>query len=149
MNVNLSCVKNKTVKFCCCLPGNCCSTTVIGVCSNHTHSPNTFPRLPSHHGDPAQAGDALAHSREVVEQRRRAVLLAEALDLLDDFRHGLQQRGENCLKKRRYKEMFRSDIKSLSARSMAREATAARGVFDLHQRASGRWRPLGEAASDC
>lgn len=60
-------------------------------------SVQTSPPLPPHHGDPAQAGHALAHSREVVEQRRRAVLLPEALDLLDDFRHRLQQSGENCL----------------------------------------------------
>lgn len=35
----------------------------------------------------------------MVEQRRRAVLLPEALDLLDDFRHRLQQSGENCLRR--------------------------------------------------
>lgn len=66
--------------------------------SEITPSANIVP-LPPHHGNPAQAGHALAHSREVVEQRRRAVLLPEALDLLDDFRHRLQQSGENCLER--------------------------------------------------
>lgn len=57
------------------------------------------PRLhpPPYHGNPAEGGNALADSREVVEERGGAVLLPERLHLLDHFRHGGQQRGQDRL----------------------------------------------------
>lgn len=66
-----------------------------------------YPHLPtqtinhfypqSHHGDPSEGRHALADSREVVEERRGAVLLTERLHLLDRFGHRLQEGRQDCL----------------------------------------------------
>lgn len=65
--------------------------TLVAVAMSSPSSP--FP----HHGDPAEGRHALADGREVVEEGRGAVLLAESLHLLDHFGDGGQESSQGCL----------------------------------------------------
>jgi len=63
----------------------------------HNYKTATHWQHQTYHGDPAQGGDTLTDRREVVEERRGAVLLSERLHLLDHFRHRGQKRSQGGL----------------------------------------------------
>lgn len=68
----------------------------------------------SHHGDPAEARHALADGRQVVEERRAAVRLAEVLHLLDQVGQRLQEVPQVGLE-RREETKFHSGWRTTSA----------------------------------
>lgn len=76
--------------------------------SKHTHKHTHTKFFPTYNGNPSEGRHALAHSGEVVEELRAAVLLAELLHFSDHFADRLQEPGQHILS-RREATKFHSD----------------------------------------
>lgn len=69
--------------------------------------PTTVTKFfPTYNGNPSEGRHALAHSGEVVEELRAAVLLAELLHFSDHFADRLQEPGQHILPRKEATRYF-------------------------------------------
>lgn len=87
----------------------------------------------AHHGHPAQSGDALAHSRQVVEQAAATLLLPEILDLLDLVREGSEEVGHLCLIGKNSRKAINQKLRLLCGTSNSKSYQTVRVMHKTDQ----------------